>query len=329
MHFQGEEFVSDHLPLVSVLINNYNYGRFLHEAVDSVLNQTYSNIEVIVVDDGSTDNSQAVIASYGDCLTPILKKNGGQASAFNAGFSTSQGKIICFLDSDDAFLPNKVETVVETFRSFLEAGWCFHPLTLVNENAEALTKSNYQDSSGEFEYLTKRNQINSSFEHDFRADIQWGKLKHKFPFRTATSGMCFRRSLLQSILPVPEIIKITSDRYLQIMALVSSKGFTLGKELAHQRIHGNNAYTLKEEDKHRLAAKISILTAFWVKHKQPSLFRFTNNEFGMGLGLYWCAGGVEAECRELVEKYLSSVTLLERFIINLKALYYYLKWKQW
>lgn len=175
MHFQGAEFVLDHSPLVSVLINNYNYGRFLHEAVDSILNQTYSNIEVIVVDDGSTDNSQAVIAGYGDCLIPVLKKNGGQASTFNTGFSISQGKIICFLDSDDVFLPNKVESVVEIFSSFPEAGWCFHPLTLVNENAEALTKSNYQGSSGEFEYLTKRNQIDSSFEHDFRADIQEGE----------------------------------------------------------------------------------------------------------------------------------------------------------
>jgi glycosyltransferase involved in cell wall biosynthesis len=68
-------------PLVSILINNYNYGRFLTEAIDSALNQTYSNIEVIVVDDGSTDNSQEIIKSYQDKIIPILKPNGGQASA--------------------------------------------------------------------------------------------------------------------------------------------------------------------------------------------------------------------------------------------------------
>ena len=319
----------DDLPLVSILINNYNYGRFLKEAIASALGQTYSNIEVIVVDDGSTDSSRTIITDYGDRLIPILKENGGQASAFNAGFAASQGEIICFLDADDIFLPEKVETVVETFRSFPGTGWCFHPLTLINEKAEALTKSNYQGSSSEFEQLTNRNQTDLSFERDFRADIQQGRLKHKFPFRTATSGMCFRRSLLQSILPVPESIKITSDRYLQTTALGSSKGFTLGKELALQRIHGNNAYTLREEDKLRLAAKISVLTAYWVKHKHPSLYRFTNQEFGMGIGLYWCAGGIETEYQELAGKYLSSVTLLERFIINFKALYYYLKWKQW
>ncbi|MEW5858968.1 MAG: glycosyltransferase, partial [Cyanobacteriota bacterium] len=58
-------------PFVSVIINNYNYGRFISEAIDSVLNQTYPHIEVIVVDDGSTDNSREVIASYQDKIIPV------------------------------------------------------------------------------------------------------------------------------------------------------------------------------------------------------------------------------------------------------------------
>ncbi len=74
-------------PLVSILINNYNYGRFLSKAIDSALNQEYQNIEVIVVDDGSTDDSRKIIESYGERIKPVLKENGGQASAFNAGFS--------------------------------------------------------------------------------------------------------------------------------------------------------------------------------------------------------------------------------------------------
>jgi glycosyltransferase involved in cell wall biosynthesis len=70
--------MKDH-PFVSILINNYNYGRFLQEAIDSALNQTYSPTEVIVVDDGSTDNSREIIASYGNKIIPVLKENGGQA----------------------------------------------------------------------------------------------------------------------------------------------------------------------------------------------------------------------------------------------------------
>ena len=62
-------------PTVSVIINNYNYDCFLSEAIDSALNQTYSNTEIIVVDDGSTDNSRDIIAGYGDQIIPILKAN--------------------------------------------------------------------------------------------------------------------------------------------------------------------------------------------------------------------------------------------------------------
>src|SRR5713226_5859186 len=92
----------------SIIVNNYNYGRFLKDAIDSALHQSYPGVEVIVVDDGSTDHSREIIASYGDRIIPVLKENGGQASAFNAGFSQSRGKVIFFLDSDDAMLHTAV-----------------------------------------------------------------------------------------------------------------------------------------------------------------------------------------------------------------------------
>jgi len=79
------------LITVSIIIDNYNYGRFLGEAIDSALAQTYPHVEVIVVDDGSTDNSREVIAKYGDRIIPVLKENGGQASAFNAGLLRPRG----------------------------------------------------------------------------------------------------------------------------------------------------------------------------------------------------------------------------------------------
>src|ERR671933_952190 len=111
-------------PLVSIAINNYNYARFLPQAIDSALNQTYPNVEVVVVDDGSTDNSREIIASYGSKIIPGLKENGGQASAFNAGFAASRGDVICFLDSDDAFLPEKVAEVIDAFGDRQDLGLC-------------------------------------------------------------------------------------------------------------------------------------------------------------------------------------------------------------
>lgn len=104
-------------PLVSIIISNYNYGRFLKPCIESVLDQAYPHIEVIVVDDGSTDNSQEIIASYGNRIVPVLKENGGQACALNVGFSISHGKIVIFLDSDDVLLPETAQQVAAVFQS--------------------------------------------------------------------------------------------------------------------------------------------------------------------------------------------------------------------
>lgn len=111
--------------LASIIVNNYNYARFLREAVDSALNQTHRNTEVIVVDDGSTDGSREIIASYGNRIVPVLKENGGQNSALNAGFSMSHGEVILFLDSDDALRPTAVASALEALaeRDVVKVHW--------------------------------------------------------------------------------------------------------------------------------------------------------------------------------------------------------------
>src|SRR5208282_6001413 len=103
-------------PPVSIVIDNYNYARYLRAAIDSALTQTYSPVEVIVVDDGSTDGSREVIESYDKRIAPIFKANGGHGSAFNAGFAASNGEIVMFLDADDELLPEAVDQVVGAWR---------------------------------------------------------------------------------------------------------------------------------------------------------------------------------------------------------------------
>jgi glycosyltransferase involved in cell wall biosynthesis len=101
--------------LVSIVIDNYNYDRFVCAAIDSALSQSYQPVEVIVVDDGSTDQSRDLINRFGDQISTILQDNGGQASALNAGFARSQGEIVIFLDADDILLPHAVQTAVDAF----------------------------------------------------------------------------------------------------------------------------------------------------------------------------------------------------------------------
>jgi glycosyltransferase involved in cell wall biosynthesis len=101
---------SDH-PLVSIVIPVYNGSRYLQEAIDSALNQTYRNTEVIVVNDGSRDDgkTETIAKSYGDRISYIAKENGGVATALNLGIAKAKGEYISWLSHDDAYAPMKLE----------------------------------------------------------------------------------------------------------------------------------------------------------------------------------------------------------------------------
>ena len=107
---------------VSVVIPTYNYAHFLPRAVESVLTQTLPASEVIVVNDGSTDNTPDVLARYGDRIRVIHKRNEGLPAARNTGAMLASGDLIAFLDSDDAWLPRKLELQVRRFGSEPDLG---------------------------------------------------------------------------------------------------------------------------------------------------------------------------------------------------------------
>lgn len=200
----------------SIIINNYNYARFLGAAIDSALSQTYANCEVIVVDDGSTDDSRRVIESYGQKVKPIYKTNGGQGSALNAGFAVSTGELIIFLDADDVLFPYAVETVVAK----LQQGVALirYPLEVINAAAEP--SGTYVGGGA--------SRIPSAMFGPFQVD-------------SPGSAKAFPRQVLDRLMPVPEEdCAMGADAYLAALSSVLGEVVCVEESLGRYRIHANN-----------------------------------------------------------------------------------------
>jgi len=119
---------------VSVIIPNYNYARFVGQAIDSVLNQTHSDIEIIVVNNGSTDNSLEVLKGFGNRIFLVDQENMGQSGARKSGLSRATGDFIAFLDADDFWEPTKIEKQMLLFSPKTELVYC--GIRRFNENSQ-------------------------------------------------------------------------------------------------------------------------------------------------------------------------------------------------
>ncbi|MFM9265286.1 glycosyltransferase [Tychonema sp. BBK16] len=126
-------------PQVSVIIPAYNGDRYIVQAVDSVLSQTFTDLEIIVVDDGSTDGTHQVLEPYLDRIRYIYQENQGVAAGRNRGIQESKGNLIAFLDQDDFFLPDKLAAQVALFRSSPSLGIVNSGWRLVNEQGDAIS----------------------------------------------------------------------------------------------------------------------------------------------------------------------------------------------
>jgi glycosyltransferase involved in cell wall biosynthesis len=129
--------MSSNQPLVSIIIPCYNYGRFLGEAIESCLKQTYSNIEIIVVDDGSNDATPQVAGRYKD-VTYVHQKNLGVSVARNNGFGESSGDFMVFLDADDKLLPSAIEIGVNSLANHPECAFTFGKCRFVSADGSEI-----------------------------------------------------------------------------------------------------------------------------------------------------------------------------------------------
>jgi len=121
-------------PLISVIIPAYNKSRLTVKTVESVLNQTYQPIEIIVVDDGSTDDTRGQLSRYADKIQYVYKENGGACSARNLGFKLSKGDYIGFLDCDDVYHPEKVQLSVNYLEDHPDDGWVHTAVDFIDED---------------------------------------------------------------------------------------------------------------------------------------------------------------------------------------------------
>jgi hypothetical protein len=209
-------------PLATVIVDNYNYAQYLEQAIDSALSQTYSPLEVIVVDDGSVDGSVAVIERYGDRITPVIKSNGGQGSAFNAGFERSRGEVVVFLDADDALLEDAVANAVAAMGAGVsKVHW---PMWVIDETGRRTGEQMDPElPEGDFRELVRR----------------FGPLVEDTWPNAATSGNAWARDFLERVLPMPHVLTGT-DIYLSGLAAGCGRFVTLPEPQGLYRIHGAN-----------------------------------------------------------------------------------------
>jgi glycosyltransferase involved in cell wall biosynthesis len=207
--------------LISVIVNNYNYAPFLRRCIESCLEQGYQDKEVIVVDDGSVDESRDVIAAFDDRIRPIFKRNGGQGSALNAGFAASRGVVVVFLDSDDMLLPDCLSEVEKAWRPDLSK--IHFNLRMIDKQGRDLGEN----------YCTV--PLPSG---DLRSMI----LDHGNYPTSPTSGNAFSRSFLMKVMPMPEEEwRIAADAYLFNLAPLCGDVGAIDRPLGCYRIHDRNA----------------------------------------------------------------------------------------
>ncbi len=216
-------------PLVSIIITNHNYAPFLPLAIESALGQTYPRTEVVVVDDGSTDTSHQIIASYQDRIIPVLKGNGGQGSGFNAGYATSRGDLVTFLDADDVFRPEKLANVIAAWRAQPDASVIYHQLQGIDAQGRVLWRGK------PWPKVMLRGNIRTRVE---QSGGWW-----PWP---VTSGLSFPRAFLEQVLPISEAeFPNRADSYLAGLAPFLGPVVGIPEPLAWYRVHkisGSNRY---------------------------------------------------------------------------------------
>src|SRR6266436_3776638 len=206
-------------PYFTVLIDAYNYGEYIEEGVLSGLRQDFPSEEreILVVDDGSTDDTHERLRKYGESIRYLRKPNGGQASAFNFGFEHARGEVVALLDADDVWLPGKLGRIHEAFERNPAAGMVYHRVKLWSGSGACSDDTHFVPVSGRV-------------PESRRALLQYPMV--------GTSCLAFRRAVLKDLMPVPEALRSQADAYLTALVIFIAPVVAVPEFLGKYRLHG-------------------------------------------------------------------------------------------
>lgn len=229
-------------PLISVFINTCNHERFIEPCVRSALGQDFpeSEMEVLVVDDGSTDRTPELLRQFESRVRVIRKKNGGQVSAFNAGVAEARGEIIAFLDGDDWWAANKLSAVVRAFE----------------ENPQIAAVGH-----GFFE-ADERGEIRATWKPASRCILTFDEPEEVFRSKGSrtflgTSRLSMRASAVARAMPVPAELPFF-DNFIFAQAIAMGGALLLDDPLCYYRIHSGNLFMANQsaERQRRIRYKV-------------------------------------------------------------------------
>lgn len=213
---------------IDIVISNHDYGAFVTDAVESACGQSLRGVNVVVVDDGSTDDSRKRLAAYEDRVELVLQENGGQASALNAGLERCRGDAVIFLDADDVLKPDAAARVAAAFAADREVAKVQFRMDVIDaegsQTGEVKPAPHLPLPSGDLRRA----------ELAFPFDLAW----------LPTSGNAFRTEPLRTILPIPEreYPICGADWYLVHLMTLLGPVVSLEEVCASYRVHGRNRY---------------------------------------------------------------------------------------